>query len=453
MVRPNWNGLCVAAIGAAMLASAQTHAAPVPGAAGPSEGADSLASWKWCHEVPLPAAAHEASPWCDFILPISVFDEARADLGDLRLYDGDGREAPFALRVRRTQDEQQPLSAKQFNRQENPDRSAQVNLDLGHNPPEHQEIDVVTKGADFRRRVQVLGGDDGQKWGVLLDNAWIIDYRVESQVVDIHRLRYAPSRFRYLQVRVFPDMSQAEDKPDIASATVYHAVQTPGEYVTRPAELKPREAVRAYGAPGSAWGIDLGGDQAPLERLAFDVTDSDFSRAYVLEKIEGEGARAVIARGEWRRRPDEERRPLEIQLANEVAAHRLRLVVIDHANAPLGIQSARYTAPARQVVFARKGLTAPMRLYAGNPRAESPHYDFAANLPAALQPAPQRVQIGQPEPNPVFQPEPKPWTERWPWLVYVVLGTASVILLAILAVLARKAMTRHDAVWTTSADV
>lgn len=245
-------------------------------------------------------------------------------------------------------------------------------------------------------------------------------------------------------MRVFPDLSQARDKPEIASVTVYHAVQVPGEYLVREARVEPREAVSAYGAPGSAWILDLGGDNVPMEKLMLDVADSDFSRHYVLEKIEGEGTRAVIAQGQWRRRPDDLRKPLEIALPNEVAAHRLRLVVTDHANAPLNVQSAHYTAAARQVVFARKGVTPPVRLYSGDPKAALPHYDFAANLPPVLKPVPQRVTIGPSVQNPLYQPAPKPWTEQWPGLVYAVLATASVVLLVILGILARKAVARRD---------
>ena len=416
-----------------------TRAVPANGDCPPSSG---LESRQWFYEVPLPAVASDASPHVDFILPTAVFDQSRPDLGDLRLCDDQQREFPFALRVLSTKNEQQPLAAQPFNREENPDRSVHMSLDLGVNPSEHQEIDVMTKGHDFRRRVELHGSDDGQKWGKLLDQAWLVDYRVEPQGIDIHRLRYAPSRFRYLQVRVFPDLSQARDKPEIASVTVYHAVQVPGEYVVRAARVESREAVSAYGAPGSAWILDLGGDNVPVEKLVFDVADNDFSRHYVLEKIEGEGTRAVIAQGQWRRRPEELRKPLEIALPKEVTAHRLRLVVTDHANAPLDVRSSQYTAAARQVVFARKGLKAPVRLYSGDPKAALPHYDFAANLPPALKPAPQRVAIGPSMQNPSYRPEPKPWTERWPGLVYAVLATASAVLLVILGVLARKAVQR-----------
>ena len=66
---------------------------------------------------------------------------------------------------------------------------------------------------------------------------------------------------------------------------------------------------------------------------------------------------------------------------------------------------------------------------------------------AALDPAPVRIPwagAGKQD-NPIYQPTPKPWTERWPWLVYMVLGVASVVLLGILIVLGRQAMARHDA--------
>ncbi len=130
----------------------------------------------------------------------------------------------------------------------------------------------------------------------------------------------------------------------------------------------------------------------------------------------------------------------------EVTASRLRLVVIDHNNPPLDVRSATLAAPARQVVFASQaGRTGPLRLYVGNPKAAPPEYDFARNLPARLDPPPTRLTLGPGRPNPVFRPEPRPWTERWPWLIYVVLGSIATVLGGIILSLARKAITLYDA--------
>jgi hypothetical protein len=97
-------------------------------------------------------------------------------------------------------------------------------------------------------------------------------------------------------------------------------------------------------------------------------------------------------------------------------------------------------------------LAAPLQLYFGNPAADTADYDFARLLPATLAPPPVRVpsESAGVQDNPIYRPTPKPWTERWPWLVYVVLGIASLVLLGILTLLGRQAIARHDAVSTAA---
>ena len=220
-------------------------------------GAEPLSKWQWFHEVPLPKPGN--LPWVDFVLTVPVFGESREDLGDLRLYDGQGQERPYALRVREARDERRQLPVRQFNRQSNADHSIEVTLDLGERPAEHNEMDVVTKGTDFRRGAVLEGSDNDRDWGKLVDRAWLVHYQVEGQMIDIHHLPYPPCRLRHLRVRVFSDRSHADDHPEFSSLAVYHTVREPGEYVTREAQFSPREAVSATGGPGSAWIIDLGG--------------------------------------------------------------------------------------------------------------------------------------------------------------------------------------------------
>ena len=50
---------------------------------------------------------------------------------------------------------------------------------------------------------------------------------------------------------------------------------------------------------------------------------------------------------------------------------------------------------------------------------------------------PERLVLGSQRDNPVYRPEPKPFSERSPWLVYVVLAAAGIVLAAILVSLAR----------------
>lgn len=463
MIRCSVHGVVLGLVLAAGLLAAPAEGPGPPAqsaAARPRKSTESVTAWAWFHEVPLPEAKPGDSPWVDFILPPEVFDKAKSKLGDLRLFDAGGKEVPYALRERHDQFEQQSLQATEFNRQKNPDRSVEVSLDLGTSPIEYQEIEIVTNGRNYRRRVLLEGSTDRETWGSLLEKAYLVHFRIESkdaadpnkhELVHVDRLRFPDSRFRYLRVRVFPDSGVPDDAPVIRSATVYHTVRKLGEYVTLPATLGSREPTPTKGPKGgwgSRWIIEMGSSMVPCERFEFDVADEDFARPYRLEKVlDEEGNTAVVKSGEWRRRAGDEVQPMEISFPEQkVEMQQYRLVVTDHGNLALKLTAVRYTAAVRQIVFARSDdLTAPLRLYVGQPKAKPPYYDFGANLPEVLEPAPVRVELGSQTANPVYQPEPKPWTERWPWLVYVVLGTAGVALFGMLGGLARSAVIRHDA--------
>jgi broad specificity phosphatase PhoE len=158
-----------------------------------------------------------------------VFDKARVDLGDHRLLDEKNREVPYALRVRRAEDRQEPLPASEFNRVRLDDRSEELSLDLGAEPVRHNEIVVATGGTNFRRRVRLEGSDTGKNWNLIDDNAQIIHIEADKQVLDVRRLRYPLSRYRYLRPRVYPDKGDADDKPAITSVTVYQTTHVPGK--------------------------------------------------------------------------------------------------------------------------------------------------------------------------------------------------------------------------------
>jgi hypothetical protein len=414
----------------------------VHAAGAPDIEAETLTAWEWYQDVTWEPA--EAPRWVDFVLPPTVFDKTRLDLGDLRLYDSKGQAVPYALRVRRAKDEQRPLKAREFNRVTRPDRTAELSLDLGENPGEHNALRVLMPGKDVRRRLRLEGSNDDKNWSTLLDKVDWMAFQAGAQKIDVHDFRYPFSRFRYLRVQVQPDRSLEDDKPTLESVSILRSIQLPAENVTLPAALEPREAVQAEGAPGSAWLIDFGA-RVLCEKLSFDVGEEEFVRPFLLQTVlpDERPSSASFARGEWRRQRGEKQGPLEISFA-EVTARRVRLVIIDHRNAPLTLKGVRYTAPARQVVFASANRTPPLRLYFGNPDAAAPHYDFAATLPEVLEPAPHRARLEELTQNPEHQPPPQPWSERWPGLVYVVLSLASLVLLILLILLGREAIARHD---------
>jgi hypothetical protein len=442
-----WSFVC-----AALLAAEDALAAETDVVGKPRVATESLEGWQWFRQLQAPS--HAPSRYYDYLLPPEVLDKARLDLGDLRLREADGKEVPFAVRVRRAEDVRRPIEAKQTNKGKE-DWAAVVTLDLGEGKVEHNEIEIESGGRDFRRRLQLEGSNQPDKdWVTLLDKVDLVHFQIVTQLVDIRRFSYPTSQFRYLRLHVLPDRSKENDEPTIASASVFWMTTVPGLDVTLRASLDRRDDVRVDGEPGSAWSIEFDGYNVPCQQLTFDVFEDDFVRLYRLETASPNETHQVLSRGEWRRRSGEERKPMEIRLHQEVNARQLRLVVTDYRNPPLHINSAQYSAPARQLIFAASDdLTWPLKLYFGNPKADTADYDFARLLPDVLTSTPVRVQpagVGVEE-NPVYRPTPKPWTERWPWLVYVVLGAASLVLLAILVMLGRQAIARHDAAMAPAA--
>lgn len=406
-----------------------------------------MTDWRYFCEIAPPADAAEGD-WLDVILDRAVFSAARPDLADLRLRDASGQEISFALRIRKPTDQFETLTAKEFNRATGPDESTEISLDLGENPPEHNEVQLKLPGDEFRRRVVVSGSNDDRDWSQLADR-FVVRFTREGQKIDDDRVDYPPSRFRYLRVRVYRDpVIDADHAVAIESAAVRRRVVLPGEYFVFDASLKPREPVRVFGQAGSAWSIPLDGQNVPCETLSFTVDDAEFVRQYELESRtppEAFNPYLSVTFGEWRRRADEPLKPMEIQ-TGDLLAYELRLKVEDVGNPPLNLRAVKVSAPARQVVFRwPAGAQGPVRLYFGNPQAQSPQYDFARNLPARLTETPTRLALATRQENPDYVPPPLPLTERWPWAIYVVLGAACLVLAAVIASMGRQAIALADA--------
>jgi hypothetical protein len=119
---------------------------------------------------------------------------------------------------------------------------------------------------------------------------------------------------------------------------------------------------------------------------------------------------------------------------------RLKLTVIDDRNPPLSISGVAAMGAARQVIFEGALASAgPVRVYYGNPKALAPHYDLGVRIRANPAGTPVRQSLSAQRDNPMYRPEPKPFSERSPWLIYVVLAAASLALASILLSLARAA--------------
>lgn len=399
----------------------------------------------WQYVAPIKIPANSTGEWVDTILTPEIFDGARYDLHDLRVYTDSGAEVPYALRVLSKRSERQALDAREFNRTEGPDQSSELTLDLGEDKLEHNALEIHLPGQNYRRLLNIEGSDDGEQWRPLHEQP-VIDVRRGTKVLVDQTIEYPLSRYRYLRMKLFRDPLSDETAVPISEVKVLRTVEVPGEFLTLNAVVGKREAVPTDRGPGSRWACQLGGDLTPVSSIEVTIADTEFVRNYSIEAGGPENSGTpfqTIATGVWRRRAGEPTKPLLSEFP-EARAARLRIIVTDNRNPPLQIEQIKFTADARQIVIASRQPGESHQLYFGNPEAEDPSYDFARNLPTTLTPEPVRAEIGTRAANPIYEPEPLPVTERWPWLIYVVLSFACVVLATIALSLSRAAIAAHD---------
>jgi len=415
--------------------------------------------WPYLASIAVPAVSETASAessttLADFFVTPDIFGHARADLGDVRLFNADGDSLQYAVRVLSGRNVRETIVTSEFNRSEPEDGVHELALELLIDDVEHNEVLVQTSGMNFRRQVTVSGSDDGKDWKPLVSGA-LIRFTGNSQTLINDSFVYPGSRHRYVRVQVTPDPQAVtlEGEPDaftFETVSVMRQMLEPGEKVRNAAIVSDREPTRHAGGPGSRWIFDFGAS-IPCDRLEIEIQDDEFARDVTLEmetaNMLGQPEFVSVYLEEdavWQRRPGDESGPMVLSFS-EILAKRLRLTVVDYRNKPLTLTGVTGLAAARQIVLERPQKSdLPLQIYFGNQNAENTNYDFARNLPESLPQVPVRATVSAAEPNPEFTPPPKPWTERLPWLIYVVLASVSVVLAAVIVNLSRAAIANHD---------
>jgi len=396
----------------------------------------SVSLWPYYVEV---TPGNNAPGIYDVIVPLPVLDKASAELSDLRLFDSANREIPYAIRVRKELDETEEMETRLFNVAQ-AGAASEVSVDLGEDPSEHNELEIETSGANFRRQVAIEGSDNNSDWKLLNSKGVLLSFSSENSAVESNRVSYPTSRYRYLRVRVQRDELTDKEAPRITEVKAIMARREKGQLSTWNVPVPAYQLLRNQGAHASAWSLDLGG-LAPCDRLSLEIDDESFSRPFQVESVDDPQNPRLIASGTLTRRRGDEPKLLMIVFDREERVRKLRLQITDYSNPSLNIMSIEASAPARQLVYEVKEQTSqPLRLYFGNQSIPAPHYDFEAELSSRLTSDPAHSTFGYVLGNPEYKPEPLPLTERVPWLIYVVLAASSIALLFILWSLTRTAM-------------
>lgn len=373
-------------------------------------------------------------------LPPEVFSKSAPGLPDLRLVDANDSSIPYALRTRTPREVPEALPGSPFNPGVLENGTLECSLDLGPRPGEHNLVFIPLEGTSYLRPVRVEGSDDGTIWNRLLKDVFLVRQTVGTQSIDQRRFSYPPSRYRYLRVRVSPDLKPDPLSPKLETFQVLRSIRLPGITDTYPGRIVRTDAGRYQGSYARTTLVDLEANLVPVSGLLIDVAELGFSRPFTLE-AETNGYWQPVYNGTLEPNP---RGGSIVIPFPETLARRLRLQVADASNTPLTISNPRFVVVRREVLFRMPTeAKGPLRLYTGNPNALSPNYDIATQLSPEARAA-TTATVGPAEPNPAHVPPPVPWSERHPRLIDGVLAFAGLVLAGILAMLARAAIRRQE---------
>jgi hypothetical protein len=364
-------------------------------------------------------------------LDANVYENARADLGDLRVVDDSGGETPYLLaRV----DDRPPEPRRPAFRDVSfvRGKKAMATLDFGA-PTLKGRLALSLPGDNFRRRVTVEGrGRRDPEWATLVDQAYV--FAVPP-----------PAAARYETVLL------PENNHQLLRVTVFHGPDDPDRIEILDAHVDVEESRRPREAPLPARAtmaedakaretvitLDLGARRQPFRGIVIDAADARFWRGAAVEaRIDpppgaggpplawtylGEGALYRVESGDG-----EVRESRRIDVAGRQRVIRVRIRNRD--DAPLAGVAATVLAPVERLAFeAAPGRT--YRLRYGDDRRRAPVYDLArtAGDPLLYAARAREARLGAPTVT-VAESRPAPWTDRHPALLWAGLLAAVVTL-------------------------
>ena len=377
----------------------------------------------------IPSASGQAC----FAIDPEVFAHAAPRLTDLRLY-REGNETPYVLGpAAPEQSAEQSIPLLNLGR-----RGGETVFDAAMPALNYSDVQLGVSGRDFIATVTVSGSQTAAGSPATQLGAYTI-FDLSRQKLGRSTVLHLPqSNFPYLHFRITGPIA-----PDgVKGLSVPRQPASPPKYapVARSTRIvqRGRSSVIEFSVPA----------RTPIDRIAFAPGEQppSFSRdvSVVATPIvprstdEAEGPGPVTSFGNILRvhgtrnghRIDEERLAIDAPSAEFDAPAKWTITVENGDDPPLQLESVTLQMRERTVCFEAAG-GARYTLYYGDPALAAPRYDYAKLF--APQPDAAQAALGPEQRNSIFQPRPddRPFTEKHPVLLWVVLALVIVLLGAI----------------------
>jgi hypothetical protein len=362
-----------------------------------------------------------------------IWRNARPDLGDLRLYSGQ-QEVPYAMTVERGSRESDNKDVRVL-QQSVVGGKTQFMIDMA-GVAEYDHIDLKLAAKNFVAHARVEGQEDlhGTQWALLAESI-LYDLSKEN-LGGNSMLRLPLSTYKYLRVTIDGPVKPAdviaassefrqENKAvwrDVGGAPTV-AEMTMSAARNDPTRRNGKATLLTFAVP----------ENVPVDRVTLDVdpAQANFRRSVQVTDDKdvyiGSGGINRVHMVRSGRKIDSD----DYDVSFLAMGHKTIKVIIDNGDdPPLKLKTARLQQLEHRLYF-EAPTAAPLTLYYGDEKLESPVYDYAKLFLLATDAAP--AQLGGEEANAAYtgRPDERQWTERHPAVLWIAIVAAVLVLGAI----------------------
>jgi len=357
-----------------------------------------------------------------------VFNGAKDDLSDLRIVDNDGTETAYKLIVEKgifSKSNVYPIRI--LNNSFVPKEYNSFIVDFGKSGFLNSSLKINVSSENFKRRVEISGGNRVGDWRILKSDGYIYDY-TDSQISFKSQnttINYPENAYRYLQVKIF---SGGEEPLRITGARVSKILQS----TTKEISITPqREIIQNAAKRATEIIIDLEKRGWPTSSVLLESKNRNFNREIVIYESDDKSNWRRLGGGNIFNYQTAKFTGSDLSVSySESGCRYLKIEIYNGDDQPISIDKISVKAVLRSIAFqAVPGKN--YRLCYGNKNARFPEYDLEKYFRYLETDNCLIADLAAEQNNPEFKekiPPQKPLTERIPYLLPAVLILAVSIL-------------------------
>ncbi len=396
--------------------------------------------WRAYKEIKIPSVAQSTS-LVQVVLDPQVFASSTTHLSDLRVVDaGDNKEVPYLLITDRDTVQTTAPTTQILNKGSVAGEYTSFVVDFGGSARHNQiNINIDAEQKNYRKKVQIYGSNDMGRWSLLADNQIIYDYSRDYPVRNT-TVSYPEAVYRYVMVKIIDSDS---DPVLVLGASARRDVYARGNRLSyfptfEVVEVgKDTQIIADFRLDDGKTNHprispDFGDMGAISDQFAISTDSRNFERSVSVYSSADKKVWSYIGGDAiYQYKTKDLSGEKTLVSFGESNARYVKILIHNQDSQPIKINDLEFRGYVRVIKF----LAEPQhnyKLFYGNEKAVFPSYDLAqvyrnfksdefisGNLEA------ERV-------NGEYVPPVIPLSERAPWIIWIMLGIAVLVLGAVI---------------------